>query len=71
MKRTHIRVDVTDLTPRHIEALERFIAKFKSGAALHGDLIKGKDWTKDMLDETIDDCFYRIFQLLDILEKSL
>ena len=62
-----IEVDVTELSERHIRALELFIQKFKKGAIEHGDLQAGKNWTRDMLDESIDDSFYRIFQLLELL----
>ena len=63
----YIEVDVTELSERHIRALELFIQKFKKGAIEHGDLQAGKNWTRDMLDESIDDSFYRIFQLLELL----
>lgn len=67
--KTYLKIDVTGLSDRHIAALEMFIAKFKAGAFEHGDLQRGKDWTPDMLGESIDLNFYQIFQLLDILEE--
>lgn len=59
---------IGDLTPRHQEALKIFVAKFKAGAKLHGDLKPSKPWTKDKLEELVDTNFYTIFELLDVME---
>jgi hypothetical protein len=66
-KRKLLQRDVTGLSDRHIEALEFFIDKFVKGAREHGDLVAGKDWTLDRLEENVDDAFYTIFMLLDML----
>lgn len=66
----YMLIDTTGLSDRHIAALELFIDKFRKGALEHGDLQSGKDWTPDMLSERIDENFYQIFQLLEILETS-
>ena len=68
MSAKYIRVDVSNLSDRHIKALKHFIAKFRKGALEHGDLAPGKDWTPDMIDEMSDFGFYLTFQLLDIME---
>ena len=64
------RQSVAGHQPRHIRALERFIEKFRKGAIEHGDLQAGRDWTKDMLDENVDNAFYTIFMLLDREDKD-
>lgn len=63
-------IDVSDLSERHQKALVMFVEKFRAGAKQHGDLVKGKNWTADMLSERVDDNFYAIFQLLEILENE-
>lgn len=63
-------IDISDLPERHQKALLLFVEKFKKGAKEHGDLMPGKDWTEDMLHEDLDGAFYRIFQLIDILESK-
>lgn len=61
-------VDVSGLSERHQAALVLFVQKFKAGAKEHGDLVKDKDWTMDILMEDVDGAFYRIFKLLDKTE---
>ncbi len=57
---------VGDLSSKHKAALTRFVEKFRAGAKEHGNLSSNRKWTRDMLDETVDDAFYRIFQLMSI-----
>jgi hypothetical protein len=63
-----LEIDITGLSERHVAALEVFIDKFKKGALEHGDLQRGKRWTPDMLSERIDENFYAIFELLELLD---
>lgn len=62
---SHLTIDTTGLSQRHIDALKMFIEKFIAGAKEHGDLSAGKDWTLDSLQETCDLAFYLLFSILD------
>lgn len=61
---------VGDLSTLHQKALELFVAKYRKGAAEHGDLQRNKKWTRDMLDEATDLAFYTIFQLLEMADSE-
>lgn len=57
---------IGDLSERHRRAIEMFVKKYRKGAAEHGDLLRNKKWTRDMLDEATDLAFYAIFELLEM-----
>lgn len=56
---------VGHMSDRHKAALRRICKKYMDGASVHGDLIPGKNWTKDMLEEVIDLANYAMFQLME------
>lgn len=63
----HDVIDISGLTMSHKLALSLFVDKFTKGALQHGDLQPGKKWTKDMLEEAVDQLFYTVFELLEHL----
>lgn len=62
-------IDISDLSEAHQKALRMFAEKFRRGAKEHGDLKKGRNNKKDMIEELVDCAFYGIFELLDMMDE--
>jgi hypothetical protein len=58
-------IHIGDLSERHQRALRHFVYRYRRGACEHGDLMGGRRWTPDMLEEQLDLSFYLLFELME------